>query len=78
MIVYILFHETNSGRSDESDGYVEAVYSNEAAAEAAKLAHIRALVAEGEAVYWDPDSNTEDSDEWEHDFHIEHFTVLDQ
>lgn len=27
LTVYVLFHETNSGKGDESDGYVEAVYA---------------------------------------------------
>jgi hypothetical protein len=39
--VYVLFHETNTGHSEESDGYVEAVYATEAAADAARLAAIR-------------------------------------
>lgn len=59
MIVYVLFHETNSGHSEESDGYVEAVYATEEAAETAKLAALRKLVEDGEDVYWNPDTKEE-------------------
>lgn len=55
-IVWILFHETNTGHSDDSDGYVEAVYATEDLAEAAKLAAIREAVADGDDVYWNPDA----------------------
>lgn len=71
MIVYILFHETNTGHSDESDGYVEAVYATEALAEAARAEILRGLIADGEAVWSDPDDpDFEGPSEWEHDFRI--------
>lgn len=75
MTVYILFHETNTGHSDESDGYVEAVYATEAAADAAKLAAIRRLVAEGEDVYWNPDTEEEGPADWTDDFRVVPFEV---
>jgi hypothetical protein len=74
-MVYILFHETNTGHSDDSDGYVEAVYATEEAAEAAKLAAIRRLVAEGEDVYWNPDTEEEGPADWTDDFRVIPFTV---
>ncbi len=70
LIVYILFHETNSGHSEESDGYIEAVFSTEAQAEAAKLAAIRKAIADDQAVYWNPDTE-EEGDCWEHDWRVE-------
>lgn len=32
--VYVLFHETNTGKFDESDGYVSGIYATREAAEA--------------------------------------------
>lgn len=78
MMVYVLFHETNSGHCDESDGYVEAVYATEEAAEAAKLAAIRGLVADGEDVYWNPDApegEQEGPPDWTDDFTVIPFAV---
>lgn len=78
MRVYVLFHETNSGHSEESDGYVEAVYATEELAEAAKLAAIRQLVADGEDVYWNPDApdgEQEGPSDWTDDFHVGVFEV---
>jgi hypothetical protein len=78
MLVYVLFHETNSGHSEESDGYVEAIYATEEAAEAAKLAAIRRLVAEGEDVYWNPDApegEQEGPSDWTDDFKVVPFEV---
>ena len=74
MIVWVLFHETNSGPSDESDGYIEAVYRTEALAEAAKLDAVRAAVAEGEDVYWNPDApegEQEGPTDWTDDWRVE-------
>jgi hypothetical protein len=76
MLVYVLFHETNTGHSDESDGYVEAVYASEEAADAAKLAAIRRLVSEGEEVYWNPDTEEECPSDWTDDFRVIPFEVL--
>lgn len=76
MIVYILFHETNTGHSEESDGYVEAVYATEEAAEEARLAAIRTAIAEGEAVYFNPDTREEFPESWEHDWRVEPHAVL--
>lgn len=78
MIVYVLFHERNSGQADDSDGYVESVHATEAGAEAAKLAAIRALVAEGEDVYWNPDApegEQEGPADWSDDFRVIPFEV---
>ena len=69
-IVWVLFHETNTGHSDDSDGYVEAIYTTEAAAEAAKLAAIRRLVADGQDVYFNPDTDTEGPADWTDDFRV--------
>lgn len=74
MTIYILFHETNSGHSEESDGYVEAVYLTETAAEEARLIAIRSARDAGHAIYWDPDTEEENID-WEHDWHVEPHTV---
>lgn len=71
MIVWVLFHETNSGHSEDSDGYVEAIYATEELAEAAKLAAIRQLVADGEDVFWNPDApegEQEGPADWTDDF----------
>lgn len=76
MMVYVLFHETNTGHGDESDGYVEEVYATEAEAEAAKLTAIRAAIKEGKAVWWNPDTEEEDAD-WDHDWHVEAHEVID-
>lgn len=73
-MVYVLFHETNTGHSEESDGYVEAVYATEEAAEAAKLAAIRKLVEDGEDVYWNPDTE-EENVHWTDDFTVLAFEV---
>lgn len=73
--VYVLFHETNSGHSEVSDGYVEAVYATEELAEAAKLAAIRQLVADGQDVYWNPDTEEEGPDDWTDDFQVQAFQV---
>jgi len=75
MLVYVLFHETNTGHTEESDGYVEAVYATEAAAEAAKLAAIRTAIAEGLDVYWNPDTE-EENEYWDHDWRVETHEVL--
>lgn len=77
MKVYILFHETNTGKFDESDGYVEAVYATEEAANAARLATIREAIAKGLDIYYDPDTDTDYPDTWEHDWRVEAHTVLD-
>lgn len=74
MTVYVLFHETNSGHSEESDGYVEAVYATEADAEAARMVAIRAAIEAGYACYFNPDTE-EEHEQWEHDWHVEPHTV---
>lgn len=69
--VYVLFHETNTGRAiEESDGYVQAIFSTAADAETARLTHIRRARDAGQAVYWDPDTDAE-CIEWEHDWRVE-------
>lgn len=81
MIVYVLFHETNSGHSEISDGYVEAVYATEELAEAAKLAKIRQLVADGQDVYWNPDAPEEQQEgpaDWTDDFQVLTCEVLQE
>lgn len=78
MKVYVLFHETNSGSSDESDGYVEAVYATKELADAAKDKAIRGAVEDGAEVWWHPD-NDEDQDGndfWEHDWSVHEHEVL--
>ncbi len=74
MLVWILFHETNTGHSDDSDGYVESVHASEELAEAAKLAALRALIADGQDVYWNPDTEEECID-WTDDFRVVPFEV---
>lgn len=75
MIVWILFHETNSGHSDDSDGYVEAVYATHEAAETARLAAIRQARDAGEAIYYDPDTDQDFPEDWEHDWRVEQHEV---
>lgn len=70
MTVYILFHETNTGHSDESDGYIEGVYESRDDADEARHVAIRAARDAGYAIYYDPDTEQERSD-WEHDWHVE-------
>lgn len=80
MIVYVLFHETNSGHSEESDGYVEAVYATEELAEAARLAAIRKAVADGLSVWIDPDAYEDGEDgnvDWEHDWTVQPHQVVE-
>lgn len=77
MIVYVLFHWTNTGHSEPSDGYVEAIYATEAAAEAAKLAALRKARDDGEDIWQDPDNpNDEGNVHWAHDWHVEAHDVL--
>jgi len=79
LTVYVLFHETNTGSSDDSDGYVEAVYATEAAAEAARLAAIRKAIAEGRAVWFNPDApeaERQGPDDWDDDWKVEPFDVI--
>lgn len=71
MIVYILFHETNTGHSEESDGYIEAVYATREGADEAKLAALRAAIADGQDVYYDPDAEEDFPETWEHDWRVE-------
>lgn len=74
--VYILFHETNTGRGDESDGYVEMVYATKEAADAACLAAIRKARDAGEEIWHDPDDEDDDGNtDWEHDWHVEEHEV---
>ena len=76
MTVYILFHETNTGHSEESDGYVDGVYLREADAETARLAAIRAARDAEYAIYYDPDTE-EERETWEHDWHVEAHTLIE-
>lgn len=75
MTVYVLFRETNSGKFDDSDGYIEAVYATEADAKEAMTEAIRAAIAEGVIVWYDPDDPAgEDQAQpsnWEADWRIE-------
>lgn len=70
-LVYVLFHETNSGHGDESDGWVEGIYATEADAERAKLEAIRKAVANGDDVYWNPDIEEEGPSDWTDDWRVE-------
>lgn len=75
-LVYVLFHETNSGSAEaESDGYVEGVYDEQGAADGAMAEEIRAHVKAGKRVAWDPETQTE-CDEWDHDWRVEVHQVL--
>lgn len=76
MIVYVLFHETNTGHSDESDGYIEAIYATKELADAAWLAAIRKARDGGDAIYFDPDTEEDFPDDWEHDWRIEEHQVI--
>lgn len=63
MTVFVLFHETNSGRREESDGYVEAVYATESAANTAQLNALRIAKAQGREI-WIDGGNAEWTDDW--------------
>lgn len=77
MLVYVLFHETNSGKFDESDGYVSGVYATEAAANEARLLSLRAAIAEGKSVWTNPDDEEAEGDpNWEDDWRVEAHEVL--
>ncbi len=77
MTVWILFHETNTGRSDLSDGYVEAVYATEETANAARLAAIRKARDEGKAIWMDPDDpDGAGNDDWTDDWSVEAHEVI--
>lgn len=77
MTVYVLFHETNSGRFDESDGYVSGVYATEEAAEAARVASLRAAIEACESVWTNPDDDEAEGDPgWQHDWRVEAHEVL--
>lgn len=79
MTIWVLFHETNSGHCEESDGYIEAVYATEELAEAARLAAIRAAIAEGHSVWFNPDDPDEEGEaDWEHDWHVEAHVVREE
>lgn len=76
--VYVLFHETNTGTGEESDGYVEAVYATNEAAETARLAAIRTARDEGKQIWWDPDQR-DDQDQptdWSDDWTVTPYEVL--
>lgn len=76
-IVYVLFHETNSGHSDDSDGYVEAVYATKALADAACHAAICTARDEGKAIWLDPDDPDDEGDPaWTDDWRVEEHQVL--
>lgn len=78
MIVYVLFHETNTGSSDDSDGYIEGIYATEQLAERAKLATIRCAITDGRNVYWNPDTEEEGPADWTDDWRVEAHQVVDQ
>jgi hypothetical protein len=78
LIVYVVFHETNTGHGEESDGYVEGVYASESIAEAVRLRAIRAARDAGLAVWWDPDNpDARENDEWDHDWRVEPHALLE-
>ncbi len=74
MRVYVLFHETNSGHSDESDGYVEAVYSTQELAEAEMLRAIKLAIADGRNVWYDPETDACFED-WDDDWSVQAWDV---
>lgn len=77
MIVYLLFHETNTGDSDDSDGYVEEVYANKADADAACLAAIRKARDEGTDIWMDPDDPEDEGDpHWTDDWRVIEHDVI--
>lgn len=79
-IIYVLFHETNTGHFDDSDGYVEHVYEAEADAEAARLACIREARDDGREIWFDPDhpdgDEQPDNPHWQHDWRVEAHIVI--
>lgn len=76
MTVYVLFHETNTGHSDASDGYIDGIYETEAIAEQARLNAIRLAVSQGRDVYWNPDTEEEGPGDWTDDWHVEAHEML--
>lgn len=74
--VFILFHETNSGHGQDSDGYVEGVYATWGAAEEARVKALRHWRDEGGRIFQDPDDpEAEEDPYWEHDFRIIEYPV---
>lgn len=77
MTIWLLFHETNSGHFDESDGYVQAVFATEELANAARLAALRQARDEGLDIWQDPDDEDDEGDPmWDHDWRVEQHDVL--
>lgn len=74
MTVYVLFHETNTGRGDESDGYVEGVYATKEAAEAEQVRLQREAWADGRG-WCNPDDEDDENVEWSDDWHVESHDV---
>jgi hypothetical protein len=77
--VYIVFHETNTGTGEDSDGYVESVWATEAAADRERLRLIRAARDAGAAIWFDPDdpdgADQAGDAQWEHDWRVEAHVV---
>lgn len=79
MVVWVLFRETNTGSaSEESDGFIEAIYATEQQANAARLTAAREARDAGHAVWFDPDQPDRDGPaNWSHDWRVEPHEVID-
>lgn len=80
MNVYILFVETNCGRSEESDGYVHSVYATNEAAEAARLKAMDEALERDTILYWDErtmQDGDENADDWEEDYEVRQHQVIE-
>jgi hypothetical protein len=68
-MVYVVFHETNTGRGDESDGYIETAFTTEPAAQAAADAFMRRAAADGIPTWTNPDDpEAEGNEYWEAEY----------
>lgn len=63
--------------SEETEYASVSRYATATAADAARLAAIRAAIADGKDVYWDPDTD-ESFDLWEHDWRVEAHQVVQE
>ena len=77
LVVYVVFHETNTGTADESDGWVESVWATEALADAEALRLTREARDAGLAIWADPDDPRmrAGNPAWEHDWRVDAHAV---
>lgn len=72
--VFVVFRETNTGHSDDSDGYVVGVYSTQEKADRARVDAMRRAIRGGDDVYYDSDNGKEQV-HWDCDWRVEEWPV---